>query len=550
MTWSLATGRKVRRCAEMLPLLTALLCLAPIHTSAQDAQPVPKVVGQARPSTLSMSDLDRAYALLEAGQFEESAAAFEQILASDPENRTAHLELGYLKARLGNWPDAVRNLRAVSEKEPQNLRLHLDLGYALQHVGQLNGAMEEFRTADQPGELQSQAQGALEALRQLRRAQISRRDAYLNQGYAELRRENRAAARESFARALAEDPDNATILAQIGYLAMAEGNLSLAVEKFETARRHATHDYSLPLQLGYIYDRLHETAKADEAFRLALASPDPSIRRKAQAALKNLPGGNAARVYLDVLADPFYASRFSNGVADFAAQLHWRPKFCGPVSFYLGSHLTQDSRSQGGNLPAIYSDNVGLLGLGVEFQPRGWNLKFRAEANLAFDLVKSPVRNRSIEPDYRAILGYYRGWTARLWGPIGLATFGLLRGERLFSDLDTSAGYFSRYRNNGIAYLQVRDGLRVADWGPSRLGSYLILHLVKDTNRDFFNNVGEIGPGLEFRPNKEVNLSFRAEYLRGVYYGIHTSQANPFGPSYSDFRLTLLLGHRFSRQGR
>jgi Flp pilus assembly protein TadD len=548
VTWSLAICRKGRRGAHLLASLSAALYLATVNAKAQDAQPVPNVASQAAQRTASASDLDRAYALLQAGKLEESVAAFEQILTSDPDNRTARLELGYLKARLRDWPDAVRYLKAVSQKEPQNLRLRMDLGYALQHVGQIDGAMEHFRAvADQPGELQSQAQGALETLRQLKLAQVSQRDAFLNTGYAQLREGNRAAARESFERALAEDPDNVTILAEIGYLALAEGNLTLAVERFEAARRYATEDYSLLLQLGYVYDRLHETAEAEDAFRGALASPDPRLRRDAQAALKNLPSANLQRVYLDVLADPFYATRFSNGVADFDAQLHWRPKLRGPVSLYLGSHLTRDSRSQGGSLPAIFSDNVGLFGLGVDLQPRGWNLKVRAEANLAFNLVMSPVRNRSVEPDYRVVLSYYRGWTGRLWGPIGLATFGQIRSERLFSDLDTSAGYYSRYQDNGLAYLQVRDGLRLADWGPSRFGSYIILRLAKDTNRDFFNNVGEIGPGLEFRPYQEFNLSFRAEYLRGVYYGIHNTQSNPFGPNYGDFRLTLLLGHRFYR---
>ena len=513
---------------------------------AQGAPPAVKPAEEVSSEARDPADLTQAYALLRSGKLEEAVDAFRQILAGDPENRAARLELGYLNVRLKRWGEAVQYLGAVSRQKPENFRLHLDLGSALQNLGELERAAQEFQAvAEWPGEYQSQARAALEAVRRLQSKQEARRDEFLNRGYALLRDGNWAAARQEFQWALAEDPSNTFIMKQIGYLALAEGNLQLAAKEFESARQLASQDYLVALQLGFIYDRLHQRAKADAAFRAAMASPDPQIYTAARTALRNIPGVSLRRLYLDVFASPLYATRFSNAIANFEAQLHWRPRPSGPVSFYLGTRLTQDSRSQGGNLPAIFSDNVELLGVGINVRPHGWNLNLRAEANLAFNLVHSAFRRRDVEPDYRVVLSYYRRWDARLWGPIGALTLGRLQGERLFTDLDTSLGYYSRYRDNVIAYMQIRDGLRLASFGPSSLAGYMVLNLAKDTNRDFFNNVGEVGAGLEFRPAQHVNVSLRAEYLRGFYYGIEGLDPNPLRPNYNDFRLKLFFGHRF-----
>jgi len=508
-------------------------------------------VAQAAPE---QSELDRAYALLSSGKLEEAAAAFERVLERDPENRTARLELAYVSGRLGRWDEAAKHFAGVVERDPENLRVRLDYGYALEKAGALEPAAAQFRfVAGRPGEFQEQARAALEALQErqaaalarARNERIARRDAFLNRGYARLREGDRIGARYEFEQALREDPENPAILKQIGYLAIQEGNLPLAVEKFAAVHRLAPEDTEAALQLGYLYDRTGQPEKAEEAFRDAAGSPDARTQRSAQAALRTLEANRPARLYLDVFAAPLYSTRFDDAIAQFEAKLHWRPQPRWPVTLYAGTRITHDSRSRGGNLPAIFSDNVALVGAGVSFRPRRTNLTLLAEANLAFNLTQTATRNRDVEPDYRVALYYYRRWESRLYGPIGAVTFGRLSSERLFTDLDASLGYYSRYDHNGIAYLQLREGLRVAEWGTSRLYGYGKVNLAKDTNRDFFNNVGEVGAGLEFRPNARLNLALRAEYLRGIYYGIEGADPNPFRPQYNDVRVTLLFGHRW-----
>lgn len=201
------------------------------------------------------------------------------------------------------------------------------------------------------------------------------------------------------------------------------------------------------------------------------------------------------------------------------------------MTLYLGAALTKDSRSTGGNLPAIFSDNFGLVGLGVGAQPgRGW-VSVRAEANLAVNLVRSADHPDRTEGDVRVLAAYFRRWEP----PPGAG--------RRFAEVYGSAGYYSRYRDNGIAYAQARAGWRLTAAAP--LYGYLRLNLTKDVNRDFYNNVAEIGPGLEWRAGGPLALSARAEYLGGVYLGIEGRDPNPYGPTYDDFRLVLVVGRRW-----
>lgn len=233
------------------------------------------------------------------------------------------------------------------------------------------------------------------------------------------------------------------------------------------------------------------------------------------------------RAYVDLYAAPLYAARFSDAIVTVQAQLHRRLGAESPVTLFLGAALTKDSRSRGGTLPAIFSDNVALLGLGLGAQPGRW-VSVRAEAGLALNLVRSVDHPGPTEPDYRVLAAVYRRWE-----PLG---------GRRFTEVYGSAGYYSRYRDNGIAYLQLRAGRRGA---AGRLYGYLRLNLAMDANRDFFNNAVEAGPGLEWRASGPLSLSARAEYLRGVYFGIEGRDPNPYGPSYHDFRVVLVLGRRW-----
>lgn len=385
------------------------------------------------------------------------------------------------------------------------------------------------------------ADGSGEAV--LQPQQIQQRDALMNRGFDLLKQGDRAGALKQFKAARDLDPNNLLTLKQIGFLELEEGNLREATASFEAARALAPRDYYLALQLGYLYQRQGDGAKAEKAFRAAEASPDEKIRSDAGNALHNSLSDRRTW-YFDLYGSPMYTSRFENGIAIFQSRLGWKPSAEMPISFYLGGQVTRDTLSKGGTLPIIFSDNVGLVGLGIQLQPRRSHFSLRAEENLAVPLINGGTYNYDARGDFRVIGSYYNLFPGKLRGPMGLITFDRLKGERLFSDIDGSAGYYSRYDHNGILYLQNREGLRLWSMGPSQVSGYLKYFVVKDTHRDFYNNLGEGGGGVEFRPNKRANVGFRAEFLRGAYFGI-ARQPNPYRPNYNDVRVMLIFGRRF-----
>lgn len=441
----------------------------------------------------------------------------------------------YELLKAGRTQDAIVPLDELIDVDPTNMRLRMERGYARQTLGQREAAADEFAfVAREPGPFQSQAQGALaEIATESKPTSIAvRRDALLNEGYADLRQGNRLEARRKFAAALVEDPGRPEIIKQLGYMSVADGDMVDAVKKFEGERRLVPRDYEAALELGYLYDSLHDESGAEASFAAARLSPDARIRDAASSALKNVRA-RAAPFYVDVYASPYYTSRFSDKVAYFEASAGYKPEPDGPISFYLDSRYTQDTLSRGGVVPEIYSDNYASLSPGIRYQPKGFNASLTADWGLAINLLPTADHPGATEFDGRVVLADYHYWE----GP-----------DSLFADVGASAGFYSRYRDNVIGYLQSRGGIKAWDNSRSQLSLYAPVNVYKDTNRDFFNNAVEAGAGLEFQPSTKINLKFRAEYLRGTYMGITGRDPNPYGPHYNDVRLTLIYAGHFARQ--
>ena len=235
--------------------------------------------------------LERGYRLKGQNRTAEAQRAFGGVLKNDPNNQAAQIELGYLSAAQKRWAAAAKYFAAASEQDPSNLRLKMDLAYAYQNAKQPEQAEEQFKAvAEAPGEFQAQAQTALDSLRASDPAAAKSRKT-LEQGYAALRKGDKAAARKAFESAAAGK--DAAALKQLGYLNLQEGKATAAAANFEEARSIDSNDHVVSLQLGYIYERLQKKDEARGAFESALASSDPKIHDAAEAALKRTGGASA-----------------------------------------------------------------------------------------------------------------------------------------------------------------------------------------------------------------------------------------------------------------
>jgi Tfp pilus assembly protein PilF len=489
--------------------------------------------GAAEADEAPAARLERAYAMLRAGRTGEAADLLKGVPPDGPEGRRARLELAYLELREKRWKEAVALLSALLDETPADARLRLQLGYARLELGDRAAAADEFALAARdPGELQEQARGALSGLAANAPAGGAADDSLLNQGYADLRRDDAAAAREKFTMALRADPGRTLIAKQLGYMSMAEGDMGAAAERLKGVRLLEPRDYQTALELGYIYDSLHDEAAAERSFSEALPSPDPAVRAAAQR------GGNAIRgrtdpLYLDVDASASSLSRFPNRIYSIEARAGWKPESAGPLSVYLAARATQDSRSRSGAVPEIYADDAATFAPGLRLQPRGWNLSLSAEYGVTVNLVRGPDHPNRTQLDGRAVLSDYHYWQ----GP-----------ARLFADAGLSVGWYGRYRDNVIGYLRARAGVRAHPGRWTQLTLYAPVNFHKDSNRDFYNNIAEAGVGVELQPMTRYNFNVRAEYLRGAYAGIEGRDPNPYAAHYDEVRVTLSYFAHFTKR--
>lgn len=453
-------------------------------------------------------------------------------------DRGQRLELAYQEMRRKGWKEAVRLLGTVIDEQPDDMRLRMERGYALYASGDLPAARDEFTAvAARGGEFETQAIEAAKAVEKENTdaALAARRDGILDRGYEALRRGENERARENFSSALAADPTRVDLHKQLGYMSIAEGDMDAAARSLESARRLQPRDYMTALELGYVYAGMNRRAGAEKAFRFALESPDPEIRRKAEAGLISM-GAGAECPYLDVYASPFYEARFHNRIMLAEASLGCRPSAFVPLSGYFVGRFQRDTLSSGGETPDIYNDNVFSFGPGVRVQPRGMNASLSIEWNSDVNITRGSEHPRRSEFNGRAVLANYRYWEG---------FFGV---RPLFLDLGGSLGWYGRYRDNIIGYGQIRAGGKIWERWPARLNLYAPINAVKDSNRDFFNNLVEFGAGAELQLLGGVNLRLRAEILRGVYTGIEGRDPNSYGARYDDLRLTLLYFGHFSRR--
>jgi tetratricopeptide (TPR) repeat protein len=323
--------------------------------------------------------------------------------------------------------------------------------------------------------------------------------ALLDSAYAHLRAERLAAAREAFARALARDPGNRTARLELGYLEGRRGRWMAALAHFEAAAAAHPGDSQIA-----------------EAIRVARA---------------NARVGGPPRTFVDAFAWPAYQTRFRDLLVHGEVRAHRRLSATGPVTAYVGATVSADTRSQGGTLPAIFSDNFALAGVGLAVQPGAGFVSLRAEAGAALNLIESAARPDPVELDARAVAAASRRWER----PAG----------RGFWEVNASAGYYHRYDDNGILYATARGGRRLTAAARSPLYGYGRLGAAADINGDFYNNAAEAALGFEWRAGGPFNIAARAEVVGGRYLGVARTGPNPYADAYGDVRLIVLAGRRW-----
>jgi Tfp pilus assembly protein PilF len=456
-------------------------------------------------------------------------------LRRDPSNVPARLEMGYLLDGENQKTAALNQFMIATRLSPNDDHIKLQIGYELDDLGRPQEARRWFAQVSNSSNsaVRRKAQSALKQLADNSNETSGKRQAgkvnaasngaeqELNE-YYDLKDKNRALAKQKLEKMLIRYPNNPTVHLEMGYLLDDDKQKEAALRQFQMAAQLNPGDYQNKLQVGYELDTLGRSQEARTWFTEASTSADPAIKSKAQAALINLANTNSSEMagqkFTEIYTEPYYSSRFSEGV--FPIQARIGQNIDEKTKVYFSIRATRDSRTTGGANPQVYDDNALIAGVGVTRQLKP-NLSGYAEAGVGYDLVD--MNRPRTRPDLRGGLIYYKGWHRD-------AHPGQNTGD-IYGDI----GYYSRYHNL-IGNIRVRDGVNVLARGLSRVNVYLKGEVFADTERLYYNNRLEVGPGISYIPKVNRDLSIRLEALTGRYLGSFAD--NPYPSNYHDVRLS------------
>jgi tetratricopeptide (TPR) repeat protein len=439
-----------------------------------------------------------AYNHVSVKDYKAAIQEFQEALAANPSSARWRADLGYTDVAAGLLQDAAREFDIVYREHPNQLEIALELGYLSQQLHQEAAAEKYFQAAafSPDTKISKPARLALDNVR------ASRLQAWKQRAYDLLARGHRDEAISQFEQLHAADPSDAATTMQLGYLYQASGDLD----------------------------------KARQMFQAENDNQDSQVAAQAASALTEI-NHESAWWFGSVYTSPFYQSRFSNQINPFDVKVGLRPSpYLEP---YVGLRFTRDIRSTSGTLPEIYNDNAAIFSFGLQSAILGHGTNLYAEAGTAISLLGQPTQGRAV-PDYRAGFTWYQPWGTSLADVAKTNPHGVSMTGNAYGDVS----FYSRYNDNVIGYLQVRQGLNLPTARVLPMQLLAAINVVRDSNGNFYNNVLEAGPALRFAPFRYArDLQVEAEYLRG-FYTVHDS-TNPYGPRYGDFRLFLIWSKNF-----
>jgi tetratricopeptide (TPR) repeat protein len=441
---------------------------------------------------------DDAYQELSLKNYEAAIHEFQKALASDPSNADWRADLAYAELAAGSPKDAARDFETVYRDHPEELKIALELGYLYLQLND-NPAAKKYFSAAQSSVDPEISQPARQAMQDLRDSELQARK-------------------------------------QKAYDLLDQGHREEALSLFEQAHIADPADSAVTLQLGYLYQDTGKMAKAREMFETERNNQDPKVSGQATAALKEVRR-ESAWWFASAYVAPFYESRFANQVNPIEFKVGLRlNRYVQP---YLGMRFSRDIQSTSGTLPVIYSDNSNVFSVGLQSPILGHGTNLYAEAGTAVSLEGQPVQGRAV-PDYRAGIIWYKPWQTSLAEASKTRSPNFSLTGNAYSDVS----YYSRYADDVIGYLQIRQGVNLPTAHLLPMQVLAAINVVKDSNGDFYNNVLEAGPAWRIAPFRRLpSLQFEVDYLRG-FYTAH-DQANPYGPRYGDFRVFFIWSKDF-----
>jgi tetratricopeptide (TPR) repeat protein len=306
---------------------------------------------------------------------------------------------------------------------------------------------------------------------------------------------------------------------ELGYASLQKSYLADAAREFETASHLDPRDDQAILQLGYIYNMLHQDPTAVGWFKRALRSRDAKVSSQARQAIHNL---ETPRFTTTIWALPLVSSRWDTAFGYGQIKTEWNTK---KLRFrpYVSLRFEGDSTTRtGGTNPVVLSSDGVTAAVGV-IRPLNNYTWLWGEAGESY----SAVTHRT-QPDYRGGVAYAKVWGAKLFG----------NETGRFFDTNFDAVFLSRVNRDTISYTQTKTGYELPPVGGLRHQLFFAVNVVADQQRDVYNNFVEAGPAYRFGFQRYKRVWAYVAYLHGVY-------TLPGRSNYNDLRLVVWWAKSF-----
>jgi tetratricopeptide (TPR) repeat protein len=352
-------------------------------------------------------------------------------------------------------------------------------------------------------------------------------------------------AEQLFEQAVKISPNDFVLHRQLGYLYSEHNKHEQALKEFEQAEAIQPSD-TIKLQMAFIHLSMGNEDEAVTLLRVLGDSPDQYIRKGAEVQLAAISSSSTvtsseepSKWFSRIYAAPYYDTRWQTTFYYADAEHGYffdRNKMFFSYGFLS---LSADAKSKLVEIPKIFSDNAIVGGVGLGVKPF-IGLEVRGQVGVAYDIVPDSSGADRVHPDFRALAIYGNGIYPNFEFHNNLkVTF-----EPLI-DVYSSVGYYSRYKNV-IGYLQCRAGTRVFEMSYTAADLYVRSMYVKDSEREFYNNLIDIGAGIRILPFYKWDMYIMAEYYRGVYLGKNPiPKPEDYSKYFGGFRLFIIYDHIF-----
>lgn len=323
---------------------------------------------------------------------------------------------------------------------------------------------------------------------------------------------------------VAHYPDNLTVLKEAGYFYINANQTEEALFYFLKVEELTPEDQDITIQIAYLLEKLGRRKEAFDKFKLAFdRENDPNKKQEIYNSMLNLSEWSMKYLpdplFFDVYYAPTYLKRFHNFIQNGNLRFGAQKKEWFNVEAYTIFRFNQDSRSKGGKIAVIFEDNYNLYGIGLSFQPLSFlPLRLYMEGGYAEDTKK---RNRSTwRRDFRTGGILYSAWGEK---PVFRDSFEVTFHH--IGNIYDDCSYFFRYKNI-INFMRIREGARILRYKFSHIDVYLNAQGTVDTQKEFYNNIIEVGPGFSLAPYNLYNINLRMDFLRGAYIRRGTATSN------------------------